>query len=212
MEVTLVDYGAGNLASVVKGFTAVGADVTLATRPADLASASTIVIPGVGHYAATRALDDDWRGLLQARLANGAVLLGICLGMQWLFEGSDESDAAPGFGRLAGRCRRLTPSRSGESSIKVPHVGWNTLEHTRKDEASSSRLLAGVPSGAYAYFTHLYAAPVTSATVATTWHGAPFASVVEQGRVFGTQWHPEKSGETGLRVLRNFLAVAGGGR
>ena len=190
----LIDYDAGNLTSVRKGFAAVGAPLFTPGTPADLAGAGAIVVPGVGHFDATRAIDDGWRAAIQEAVRQGTPLLGICLGLQWLFEGSEEAPEIPGLGALPGRCTRLPPG------LKVPHVGWNSLEMTRR-----SHLLAGVESGAQVYFTHSYAAPVTSACAAATTHGVAFASVVEEGNVFGVQFHPEKSGNTGLRILRNFV-------
>ena len=197
MKLGLIDYGAGNLTSVIKGLTAVGASVRVADRPDALIGADALVIPGVGHFHATMALDDDWRGAVRDRLEAGVPLLGICLGMQWLFEGSDEAPEAKGLGFFAGRCFRLP------EEVKVPHVGWNTLDLTNRP----SRLLDGLPEGAMAYFTHSFAAPAEPA-IATTSHGVTFAAAVERGRVFGTQFHPEKSGRTGLRLLANFVAAA----
>ncbi len=197
MQLALVDYGAGNLTSVVKGFDAVGADVRIVGNPAALADAAAIVVPGVGHFAATATLDREWHAAISASMTSGVPMLGICLGLQWLFEGSDEAPDRQGLGLMAGACFRL----SGD--VKVPHVGWNTLEITGAD----SRLLAGIPAGASAYFTHSYAAPVGPDTVAATTHGVPFAAAVERDRVFGVQFHPEKSGATGLRILENFLRV-----
>jgi glutamine amidotransferase len=197
VRIALIDYGAGNLTSVVKGFHAVGAEVCIVNAAADLARTDAIVVPGVGHFAATTTLDRDWRDSVSASLDAGVPMLGICLGLQWLFEGSDEAPDRPGLGLMPGTCFRLT------GDVKVPHVGWNTLDITRGD----SRLLDGIPEGASAYFTHSYAAPVGPDTVATTTHGVPFAAVVERDQVFGVQFHPEKSGVTGLRVLENFLRV-----
>jgi glutamine amidotransferase len=193
----LIDYGAGNLTSVVKGLRAAGGSVRIVSRPSELEGIEALVIPGVGHFSATRSLDEPWRRAVGDRIEAGVPLLGICLGLQWLFEGSDEAPDLPGFGMLAGRCFRLP------DIVKVPHVGWNTLDSTPRP----SRLLEGMPPGAMAYFTHSYAAPAGAATAALTTHGATFAAAVERGRVFGTQFHPEKSGATGLRVLANFLAV-----
>jgi glutamine amidotransferase len=197
VNLALVDYGAGNLTSVIKGLTAVGGDVRVVARPTELTQGGAIVIPGVGHFDATRALGDEWRAAVRERVEAGVPLLGICLGLQWLFEGSDEAPDVPGFGLLAGRCFRLP------DTVKVPHVGWNTLDRT----AAPSRLLDGMPAGAMAYFTHSFGAPVVDDTAASTCHGAPFSSVIERGRVFATQFHPEKSGRTGLRLLDNFMKV-----
>ncbi len=201
MIVALVDYKAGNLTSVRKALTTLGAGILTPESPADLDRADAIIVPGVGHFEATAALDARWHQAVRARLAARVPLLGICLGQQWLFEGSAEAPAVPGLGVLAGRCVKLEPA---ERALKVPHVGWNALKQTGRP----SRLLDGIPDEAQAYFTHSYVAPDGEATVATTSHGVVFASVVERGLVFGAQFHPEKSGETGLRMLRNFLGVA----
>jgi glutamine amidotransferase len=196
--VAVVDYGAGNLASVVKGLEAAGAAVRIASLPSDVAQADALVVPGVGHFSRTAALGAAWRRAIAARVGEGASLLGICLGMQWLFDGSDEAPDVAGLGWMPGRCVRL----SGD--VKVPHVGWNQLDRQRAD----SVLLAGVPDATFAYFTHTFAVPAADDAVAITIHGGPFASVVERGRVFGTQFHPEKSGLAGLKMLSNFVRAS----
>jgi glutamine amidotransferase len=198
VNVALVDYGAGNLHSVIKALTAVGAQVEVVDRADAIDRARAIVIPGVGNFETTRALAAGWRDHVRGALDRGAALLGVCLGLQWLFEGSAEAPDVPGLGAMPGACFRLT------GNVKVPHVGWNTLERT----ARPSRLLEGVAPGASAYFTHSYAAPCVSETVASTTHAMPFSSVVERDRIFGVQFHPEKSGSTGLTMLRNFLRAA----
>jgi cyclase len=193
----IVDYGAGNLTSLARGLAAVGATVRIAQSPADLAGAAGVVVPGVGHFAATAALDEHWRRAVLAHVGAGRPLLGICLGMQWLFEGSDEAPDLPGLGVLRGRCRRL------QGDVKIPHVGWNRLERR-----ADSQLLDGVAGEAWTYFTHAYAAGVdVEGMVAAARHGDRFAAVVERGPVFGTQYHPEKSGEAGLRQLANFVGT-----
>jgi glutamine amidotransferase len=209
MVVDIIDYGAGNLASVTKAVAAVGATPRLVTTPEDLAGSRAILVPGVGHFAATRALHGDWHRSVRARLDAGAALLGICLGMQWLFEGSDEAPDVAGLGVFPGRCFRLrsADTHTDASTLKIPHVGWNALDRT----TAPSRLLAAVPNGAYAYFTHTFAAPLGAETVASTTHGDTFASVVERDRIFGAQWHPEKSSDTGLQVLKTFVTIAEGG-
>ena len=193
-DIALIDYGAGNLTSVRKGFAAAGATLSSPGSPADLAGARAIVVPGVGHFRATLPLAGEWREAILRAVAEDVPLFGICLGLQWLFESSTEAEDVPGLGLMPGRCERLP------NIVKVPHVGWNSLECTRP-----SRLLTGIPNGAQVYFTHSFAAPVTADCVASTTHGRPFASVVERDRVCGVQFHPEKSGEVGIQVIRNFL-------
>jgi glutamine amidotransferase len=197
--IALIDYGAGNLASVRKGFAAAGADLVIARTPADLDRASGVVVPGVGHFAATASLDGEWRSAILRGVEAGRPLLGICLGMQWLFEGSTEAPGCPGLGVLTGSCVRMD-DRGG--TLKIPHVGWNALQKTRP-----SRLLAGTDEGAYVYFTHSYAAPVTHVACAVTAYADTFAAAVELDHVGGVQFHPEKSGTTGLRILENFVAL-----
>jgi imidazole glycerol-phosphate synthase subunit HisH len=199
VSIALVDYGAGNLTSVVKALGAVGADIRVVRDAASLDAVEAVVVPGVGHFAATASLGPAWRTAVLGAIDRGIPMLGICLGLQWLFDGSAEAPDVPGLGVLPGRCFRL------DGDVKVPHVGWNTLDRT----ARPSRLLAGLPANASAYFTHSYAAPVVAETVATTTHAVPFSAVVERDRMFGVQFHPEKSGATGLAVLTNFLRIVG---
>ena len=194
--IALIDYGAGNLTSVRKALVAVGAEVSVPRAPSDLEDAQGVIVPGVGNFQRTSALDREWRDGIVAVIERGRPMLGICLGLQWLFEGSTEAPACEGLSLMTGQCARLT----GQSPLKVPHVGWNSLEFPR-----ASRLFEGIRNGSQMYFTHSYAAPVTNDAIAVTTHGVPFASAVERGHVFGVQFHPEKSGEIGLRVLRNFL-------
>jgi len=198
--IALIDYQAGNLTSVKKALTTIGADVFVPEGPVALREARGIIVPGVGHFGATRALDGAWiEGILE-RIGEGRPLLGICLGMHWLFEGSDEAPDLPGLGLLSGQCRRLASS----DAIKIPHVGWNTLSLQR--EAS---ILEGVADQAQVYFTHSYVAPLMSETVAMAEHGEPFSAVVQRANIAGVQFHPEKSGDVGLRILRNFVQLAG---
>ncbi|HTJ30662.1 MAG TPA: imidazole glycerol phosphate synthase subunit HisH [Acidobacteriaceae bacterium] len=196
MRVTVIDYKAGNLTSVVKALRHLGAEVHVTDTPASLSEAERIVLPGVGHFAATQLLDETGiTPAVLAAIAAGIPFLGICVGMQWLMEGSAESPEHPGLGCFAGLCERFP-----EGSEKVPHVGWNALA-----PRSGSRLLAGVKPGDYAYFTHSYRVPLIAQTAAETEYLGPFASAVEAANVMGVQFHPEKSGETGLKILRNFL-------
>ncbi len=194
--IALIDYGAGNLTSVKKALAALDAGVFVPCGPQELAQVRGVIVPGVGHFGATRALDRNWVDAIRERIDAGCSLLGICLGMQWLFEGSDEAPDCPGLGILGGRCYRL----GAKGRVKIPHVGWNSL--TCRRHASS---VEGVASGAQVYFTHSYVVPITSDTVAVSDHGEEFAAVVQRGRVSGVQFHPEKSGDVGLRVLRNFV-------
>jgi glutamine amidotransferase len=197
--IALIDYGAGNLTSVKKALAASGADVLVPQQPSDIARAHGIIVPGVGHFGATGRLTGAWTDAILERVGEGRPLLGICLGMQWLFEASDEAPDVPGLGVLSGRCYKLPAN-----GVKIPHVGWNDLEIRQR-----MSILDGVPSPSQVYFTHSYVAPATNDTAATTEHGSTFASVVQRGYIAGVQFHPEKSGEVGLRILRNFLQLAG---
>ena len=198
--IALIDYGAGNLTSVKKALHALGAEFTVPAAPDECADAAGVIVPGVGHFSATTALGEPWRAAISRAVDDGTPLLGICVGMQWLYEGSEEAPDVPGLGVLEGQCRLL--KGDPEHRLKVPHVGWNALEFTR-----GCRLLADVPAGAHVYFTHSFAAPVTNACVASTTHGESFAAAVERDNVFGVQFHPEKSGDAGLQILRNFLRL-----
>jgi len=216
--IALIDYGAGNLTSVKKALGAIGADVFIPAEPNELVSANGVIVPGVGHFGATRALEGAWTEAILQRVGEGRPVLGICLGMQWLFEGSDEAPDCPGLGILGGRCYRLgdaaergvaasatrDSATAAPGAIKVPHVGWNNLAI-----AHEASIVDGVPDGSQVYFTHSYVAPVTSDTVATTEHGETFAAIVQHGQIAGVQFHPEKSGDVGLRILRNFVQLAG---
>jgi imidazole glycerol-phosphate synthase subunit HisH len=203
MNIALIDYRAGNLTSVRKGLAAVGAEVYTPEAADELNKADGIIVPGVGHFNVTATLDAPWRDAVLAHVNDRKrPLLGICLGLQWLFEGSEEAPELPGIGLLPGHCHLLRPE-----GLKVPHVGWNTLD-TVAEGAAAPRVLRDVPDQAYAYFTHSYVAPVTDACVATTTHGQTFAAVVERGLVMGAQFHPEKSGDVGLAILRNFVTLA----
>jgi glutamine amidotransferase len=198
--IALIDYGAGNLTSVKKALTSLGATFTVPDSPAACNGASGLIVPGVGHFSATTALGAPWRETISHAVDAGTPLLGICVGMQWLYEGSEEAPEVPGLGVLSGRCRLLKGDNS--QRLKIPHVGWNALELPRP-----SRLLSGLEPGAFVYFTHSFAAPVTTDCVASTTHAECFAAAVERDHVFGVQFHPEKSGDAGLQILRNFLGM-----
>ena len=196
--IALIDYKAGNLTSVRKALSFLEADFIVPATPADCAGAKGLIVPGVGHFAATLALDEGWRQTILDAVGGGTPLLGICVGMQWLFEGSEEAPGVAGLGLMKGRIARLQGDAAAR--LKVPHVGWNALDFRRP-----GRLLDGLRPGAQVYFTHSYAAPVTDTCAASTTHAGVFSSVVERDNVFGVQFHPEKSGDAGLRILRNFL-------
>jgi glutamine amidotransferase len=198
--IALVDYGAGNLTSVRKALNTLGAQYETPRESAECLTATGLIVPGVGNFAATAVLEGPWRDSIAEAVRRGTPLLGICVGMQWLFEGSDEAPGVKGLGVLPGQIQRL--EGNAEQRLKIPHVGWNALEFKKP-----ARLLAGLDSGAQVYFTHSFAAPVTSACAAATTHANTFASAVEQDNVFGVQFHPEKSSDAGLQILRNFLDI-----
>ena len=208
--IALIDYGAGNLTSVRKALTALGADFTVPASTDVCGRSAGIIVPGVGHFAATAALEGEWLQAIRTAVQKGVPLLGICLGMQWLFEGSDEAPEVQGLGVIRGQITRL--QNNPERRLKIPHVGWNALDFRANPSTSrgaGARLLNGLPSGAQVYFTHSYAAPVTDECVASTEHANTFSSVVERDNIFGVQFHPEKSGNAGLQIIRNFLQVCG---
>lgn len=201
MILTLVDYGAGNLVSVERAFDRLGARTRRARRGEELGDAAAIVLPGVGHFGVlARALKQEgMEEALNAAAARGAALLGICLGLQVLFERSEEAPAESGLGWLGGEVRALP------AGMKLPHMGWNQVRR-----AGRSRLLDGIDEDAWFYFAHGYAAfAAGEAVVGLCDYGEPFAAVVESGKVAAVQFHPEKSGEAGAKVLRNFLEIAG---
>jgi len=197
MRVTVIDYKAGNLATVLKALRRLGAESEVTASPAPIEAAERLILPGVGHFAATERLDTTGlTSAIRAAIAHGVPFLGICVGMQWLYAGSSEAPNQPGLAHFAESC-----SRFRESIEKIPHVGWNSLE-----ARMGSRLLVGVEPGEFVYFTHSYKAPVTPDTAAITHYIEPFAAAVERGNAMGVQFHPEMSGATGLKILRNFLA------
>ena len=202
--ITVIDYKAGNLTSVVKALRFLGAnDVVVTQNPEEVLRAEKIVLPGVGHFQATQLLTN--LGLTEAvreSIAKGSLFLGVCVGLQWLFEGSTEAPDVAGLGHFTGMCERF-PALFEGAELKSPHVGWNSLEGVRQD----SKLLRGVQDGGFVYYTHSWRAPVVNATAAVTKYGGAFTGVVEQENVMGVQFHPEKSSAVGLHVLKNFVEL-----
>jgi glutamine amidotransferase len=202
--IAVIDYKAGNLTSVVKALKYLGAkDVVVTQSPEEVRAADKIVLPGVGHFQSTQLLKD--LGLTTAvreTAAAGKPFLGICVGLQWLYQGSTEAPDTDGLCHFASQCERFPATFNG-ADLKSPHVGWNSLEQIRPD----SRLLRGIPEGAFVYFTHSWRAPVSQDTAAITNYGGAFTAAVERNNVMGVQFHPEKSAEVGLQVLRNFLEL-----
>lgn len=197
--IVVVDYKAGNLTSVMKALRAVGAEPVLTDAPETIAEASKVILPGVGHFAATEFLRE--RGLdhaIRERVQAGTPFLGICVGLQWLFAGSTEAPGIQGFCAFEGTCERF-----GASALKVPHVGWNSVEIRE-----GSRLFAGVAPQSFVYFTHSYCAPIVDGTVAVTEYGQRFSAAVERDNVMGVQFHPEKSAAAGRQVLENFVGLS----
>ncbi len=204
-RILVVDYGLGNLGSVMKGFRQVGAEVGLSRDPAELLGADALVLPGDGAFGAT--MDEiRGRGLVDVLLESaraGTPLLGICIGMQVLFEESEEHGRHAGLGLLPGRVRRFfgEPGGPPEPDLPVPHVGWNRL--WRRQEHA---LLEGLPDGAHVYFVHSYFCDAPAeVVVATAQYGREFAAIVGRGNVLGMQFHPEKSQAVGLRLIENFV-------
>jgi glutamine amidotransferase len=196
--IAILDYGAGNLTSVANAFRHLGIKTEVTDEPGIARTADALVLPGVGHFASTsviaqRKLTAEIRNAIHA----GKPFLGICVGLQWMFEGSEEAPDALGLGCFAGTCRRFP------GDVRVPHVGWNQVRILRP-----SRLLDNVADNSYVYYTHSYFAPVVPETVAVTEYGAEFTAIAESGNAFAVQFHPEKSAETGLTMLRNFARLA----
>jgi imidazole glycerol phosphate synthase glutamine amidotransferase subunit len=199
MKITLLDYGAGNVPSVERALQRLGAESVRGATPECIGSARALVLPGVGHFEAlVRALDDrKLRAPLLEALARGVPFLGICLGLQALYLASDEAPELAGLRLLLARVRSLP------ATVKLPHMGWNRLLVKRK-----SRLLEGIDAGAYFYFAHTYAAMGDGPeSVATCDYGTEFIAVLERENMCAIQFHPEKSGEAGAQVLRNFLRL-----
>ncbi len=203
MNVTIIDYGVGNLRSLRRGLERADATVTLSDDPAELAAADALVLPGVGAFGECVRNSRPFHDVL-IEAAEDTPILGVCVGLQMLYtestEGVPSGETIAGLDLLPGRVERL----SGDG-VKMPHMGWNELTVTRDHPVAD-----GVTDGDYAYFVHSFCSDPTPATVATCDYGGEFAAVAanERGNVVGTQFHPEKSGETGLRILQNFVDYA----
>ncbi len=192
--IAIIDYRAGNIASVKKALDRLGCESVITSDAAVIAQAERVILPGVGHFAATKALD-PLRLTIARVIKQGRPFLGICVGLQWMFAGSTEAPGIAGFGLFPAEVSRFP------AGVKSPHVGWNQIA-----VRNGSRLLAGIPAEAFVYFTHSYRAPVCEGTVAECEYGGRFAAAVERDNVFGVQFHPEKSSDTGLAILRNFVS------
>ena len=195
--IAIVDYGAGNLVSVKKALDWLGRDSVITRDPELIRTAEKIVLPGVGHFSSTQALNRSGaQKAIKEMVQRGTPFLGICVGMQWMFDGSEEAPDATGAGMLRGNCHRFP------STLKLPHVGWNQVSIT-----STSKLFHSIPQSSLVYFTHSYFAPVADSTVACCEYGENFSAAVERDNLFGVQFHPEKSGDIGLKLLANFCEL-----
>jgi len=201
-DVIVIDAGVGNLGNLKRAVERVGAPARITDDPEVVAASRRLVLPGVGAFRPPRErLRGGLEEALRHSLADGGYLLGICIGFQLLFEASTEFGTTDGLGLLGGRITSLPPG------VELPHMGWNRLQ-----DMAEHPLLAGIPEGAYVYFVHSFApedVPESEQLAACT-HGRPFAAICGRGRVMGTQFHPEKSGDHGLRLLRNYLELSSG--
>ena len=203
--IAIIDYGAGNLRSVKNALDSLGAANMRASTAKEILLADAVILPGVGEFGSAMA-ELERRGIKEAvkeAAKSGRPLLGICLGMQLLFEASEESPEAEGLGILPGRVLRFPP----EMGLKIPHMGWNSIAPLRE-----SRLLAGLPRGPYMYFVHSFyvKAAERSDVSAITEYGLIFDAAAERDNIFGCQFHPEKSGTAGLTILKNFIELTKG--
>ncbi len=195
---TIVDYGAGNLRSVQNTMEELGAPFETTNSPAVVSKATKIILPGVGHFGQMlSALDHlSLREPILSRIRAGIPFLGICVGLQCLFEGSEEAPGIQGLGVFPGNVKRFV------GDARIPHMGWNSLHRVKQ-----AKLLAGLDETAYTYFAHSYYAPVNQATAATCTYIQPYAAVIEHENIHAVQFHPEKSGPVGLKVVENFVKI-----
>jgi glutamine amidotransferase len=193
---TIIDYGAGNLRSVQNTLDELGAKYVVTNRGDEVAKATKLVFPGVGHFGQMMTAIDrlELRQPIAECVHAGTPLLGICLGLQCMFEASAEAPDKRGFGFFPGSIRRF------EGAMRIPHMGWNSL-----DQIKDSKLLRGIEPQPFTYFAHSFYAPVVEATAATCTYSVPYTAVLERDNVFGVQFHPEKSGTIGLQIVKNFL-------
>jgi glutamine amidotransferase len=201
--IAVIDYKAGNLTSVVKTVNYLGAETLVTQDPEVIRQASKVVLPGVGHFRATKLLADlNITEAVRESIVKGTWFLGVCVGLQWLFEGSTEAPEVAGLGYFDGQCERF-PTLYDGAELKSPHVGWNSLDQLPQD----SRLFRGIEPGGFVYYTHSWRAPIVPDTAAVTNYGGPFTGAVERDNVMGVQFHPEKSSTVGLQVLKNFVEL-----
>jgi len=197
--IACIDYGAGNVRSIVNGFRKAGAKVELTADPKALKGADAIVLPGVGAFGDAMGRLEAFKVAISDAVESGTPFIGMCLGEQVIFESSQESPGVEGLGLLKGTCKRF------RGKLKVPHMGWNTITKTK-----DCPILEGIEDGEYFYFVHSYhVVPKDRGVVAAeTEYGVTFPSVIAKGNVYATQFHPEKSSDTGLLILRNFVREA----
>lgn len=199
LDVAVLDYGVGNLHSIKKALERAGAAPRLVRDPDALLAARALVLPGVGAFGEASGKLAPYKDALFAALDDGKPLLGVCLGMQLLFEESDESPGAKGLGYIRGAVRRLHHAR-------LPQIGWNTVQHVENEP-----IFRGLPDGTHVYYVNSFAPePRESVTIATSTYGGTFTAAVRKRNAWGVQFHPEKSGEAGLRMIRNFVQTAEG--
>lgn len=194
--ISIFDYGAGNLRSVENTLAAIGAEYRIVRNASSVTAANKLILPGVGHFGQMmRALDQlDVRAAIIDVVRRGTPFLGICLGLQALFSDSEEAPEQQGLGIYEGRVKRF------QGDMRIPHMGWNQLTRVRE-----SKLLEGLPAHPYLYFAHSYYVPVVEATAATCEYSLPYSAVIEHNNVFGVQFHPEKSGDVGLSIVKRFV-------
>ena len=201
--IAIIDYDAGNVRSVEKALTALGQDTVVTADPGTILQAERVVLPGVGNFG--DAIGNLHRfqlvSVIEETIRKGTPFLGICVGLQLLFEGSDESPGTPGLGLLPGRIRRIPPAEG----LKIPHMGWNSLQLTKK-----SCLFENLEPDPFVYFVHSYYLDAGDKSIVTarTEYGVTIDAAVEKDHLFACQFHPEKSGSTGLQILKNFLRVS----